>query len=317
MASTTSKPGSDIAEITGFGLGLGNVRMELIQATQAFDQYAELQSPYLGHSIRGRFELAAADFDKTDAPWGWTRLSDAQIRDELKLDPTDFHPAGSDFRAALFRSVDGQLVLSFKGTDPKSADDWKNDLIQSFGYKSDYYSRAIQIASDVSRKTHGHFEIVGHSLGGGLAAAAAIVTGAHATTFNAAGVNEATVNHFHKSLDDATKTIAGGEHLVDDFEVKGQILDELQRHPLRVIATVEVVSPPLAAFLAAQEATGHQPRPAAGVSHYLDDPHPIGIVRNVLEFAVPTLKATDWLLHSGELHLTGAVRDALQHSSYL
>jgi putative lipase involved disintegration of autophagic bodies len=40
------------------------------------------------------------------------------------------------------------------------------------------------------------WQITGHSLGGGLAAAASVVSGFYAMTFNAAGVNYVTVQQF-------------------------------------------------------------------------------------------------------------------------
>jgi pimeloyl-ACP methyl ester carboxylesterase len=53
-----------------------------------------------------------------------------------------------------------------------------------------HYEKGIALAQAVSEKVGvGNLIIVGHSLGGGLASAAAIATGARAITFNAAGLN--------------------------------------------------------------------------------------------------------------------------------
>ena len=69
----------------------------------------------------------------------------------------------------------------------------------------------MNYASAVHDFTGGNVHFVGHSLGGGLAAASAITTGGSATVFNAAGVHSNTVGglsfdngsvtHFKSSFD--------------------------------------------------------------------------------------------------------------------
>jgi len=62
---------------------------------------------------------------------------------------------------------------------------------------------------------------VGHSLGGGMATAAAAIHQRRATTFNAAGVHPWTV-HAHNA------TLNNIDHLVDAYRVQGEILSTLQ-----------------------------------------------------------------------------------------
>ncbi|MEM6455392.1 MAG: hypothetical protein AAF772_09890, partial [Acidobacteriota bacterium] len=63
--------------------------------------------------------------------------------------------------------------------------------------------------------------ITGHSLGGGLAAAAGTVVGVETTTFNAAGVHSNTLEPFGLTRDDA-------DGLVESFSVDGEILNGAQ-----------------------------------------------------------------------------------------
>ncbi|MBX3420672.1 MAG: RHS repeat-associated core domain-containing protein [Pirellulaceae bacterium] len=82
----------------------------------------------------------------------------------------------------------GRVVIGFAGTDDLY--DVAVDAINVFGVTTSQYRRAISIA-DWAVNTFGQnsVEFTGHSLGGGLAAAAAYRTGRPATTFNAAGIS--------------------------------------------------------------------------------------------------------------------------------
>ncbi len=97
-------------------------------------------------------------------------------------------PKTSDtgFSATLFRDVDGKLVLSFKGTDMTSWQDWANNAANAFGL-APQYAEAVEFAMAVKKEYPNEVvTFVGHSLGGGLAQYAALATGSPAVTFNAA-----------------------------------------------------------------------------------------------------------------------------------
>ena len=93
-----------------------------------------------------------------------------------------------------------KYVLAFAGTDFSSIwSDWvKTNLAQAIPYYGVYplqYRLAVLTALKLVKSIKGHeseWLITGHSLGGGLASAASIVSGLHAVTFNPAGLN--TVN---------------------------------------------------------------------------------------------------------------------------
>lgn len=112
----------------------------------------------------------------------------------------------SGLKAALFVKGDSQVV-AFAGTSPSSWANWKANLRQAFGLRSAQYEAGKAYAASLD----GNVQFTGHSLGGGIASAAAIVTGNSATVFNAAGVHSNTLNgmsrangsvtHFRSSFD--------------------------------------------------------------------------------------------------------------------
>ena len=94
------------------------------------------------------------------------------------------------------------------GTDFDSWEDWQNNLQQPLGVSEQYnmaMNNAEKIAKElnVSDNTGNVLTFVGHSLGGGMAAACAYRTKGRAMTFNAAGVSCLTVNKFNAARIDA------------------------------------------------------------------------------------------------------------------
>jgi RHS repeat-associated protein len=100
-------------------------------------------------------------------------------------------------RAALF-SNGTDNVLVYAGTSPSSLANWWANLKQAFGFRSEQYEAGIDLAVRLS-ETVSNLRYTGHSLGGGIASAAAIVTGGSARTFNAAGVHDNTLGGFERS----------------------------------------------------------------------------------------------------------------------
>lgn len=185
-------------------------------------------------------------------PPGWTRasehpeqlkamapqLTDKQIADML-------HPDKSGYRAEIYlpdKSVLGENakpVLVFKGStgmivDPAapggrresaSEDFLSNNIPQGLGLKTDYYDRAMAAAVLLKRQPDFKFEMAGHSLAGGMASAAAAVTGVETTTFNAAGLHPKTAQRY------ATEnglTVYNPRDSVQAFQVGGEMLTDGQ-----------------------------------------------------------------------------------------
>ncbi len=121
--------------------------------------------------------------------------------------------------AALYLDPNGINYFALRGTQLFSLMDWKNNILQALGFHTPQYDMAIQLAKDVYRETVGNVTFVGHSLGGGLASAAAGATGGTAITFNAAGLSS---------------TYSGSPGNVTAYYIRGDILSTAQDFsPLR------------------------------------------------------------------------------------
>lgn len=127
---------------------------------------------------------------------GWKPMNDSEVD---KLVGPGFHlrlrDDSSGFSSMLFQKYAGGIqyyAYCTEGTEMTSINDWTNNISQSllFGISRQYsYSvdNAKQINAAVGNKAVLWF--IGHSLGGGLASNNSLVTGRHAITFNAAGLN--------------------------------------------------------------------------------------------------------------------------------
>ena len=123
----------------------------------------------------------------------------------------------SGFKSLLFEKISntGQLeyVYAFAGTDGFDLKDWKNNFQQLIG-TSRQYIIAMKNADHLSKQIEGDLTFVGHSLGGGLAAASAYKTGGRAITFNAAGVSPFTIQHNKNAKIDAYLMVNDELHLI-------------------------------------------------------------------------------------------------------
>lgn len=202
-------------------------------------------------------------------PAGWTRasldpealraagidLSDDEVRNRLQ-------PPDSGFRAEIYipdKRVFGEdvkPVVVFKGStgaiiDPAApggrresgGEDFLNNGQQAVGLRSDYYDRAMQLATIVNGRSKGNFEITGHSLGGGMASAASAVTGVRATTFNSAGLHPQTAERFSKenglptfNTQDTVHTYQTSGEVLNDVQNGLQRLNERQRREFGLLA---------------------------------------------------------------------------------
>jgi hypothetical protein len=99
------------------------------------------------------------------------------------------YKATDGFSASLYGSQEKGFWLVFRGTQLTSWLDWKNNVLQALGFPSKQYRMAISLGKEIYARTNGRVIFAGHSLGGGLASAAARWTGARAYTFNAAGLH--------------------------------------------------------------------------------------------------------------------------------
>ncbi|MDD5297913.1 MAG: hypothetical protein PHU46_13475 [Rhodocyclaceae bacterium] len=177
--------------------------------------------------------------------------NDPEALDAIGLKPADLRTHGSNFRTAVFlrenppfAPEEAGYVVVFKGTSPDSTEDWQNNFRQGLNAESPYYKRAVTIGSNiqdaVGNPPNPRVRFAGHSLGGGLASAAAKASGLPANTFNAAGLNPATVARYGGNPSDAADIRA--------YHVPGDPLTEANEKGLGVLGwKPQAIQPPLAA----------------------------------------------------------------------
>ena len=127
------------------------------------------------------------------------QLRQMNLTPEMLEHPRNAKGEPTGFRAAVFVDQNtGDRVIGFKGSSDAFSlsgnTDWGNNLRQGMGKDAYYYTQAQTIANNVAASPFAdNVHYVGHSLGGGLASAASRVSGAPASTFNAASLNKDTI----------------------------------------------------------------------------------------------------------------------------
>lgn len=155
----------------------------------------------------------------------WRRL-DASALERAGLSAADLEDPATGLRAALYQDGQGNHVLAFAGSG--DLPDWLNNLQQGIGLDSAQYRQAVSLAKDAKLAFGDDLAITGHSLGGGLATAAALATGSPAVTFNAAGLTDRTIEGL--GLDPAAARGDAEAGQVRRYTVDGEVLTTLQEH---------------------------------------------------------------------------------------
>lgn len=168
---------------------------DLQMAQMANDSYSLPDATTHATGTQSEAELKAA---------GWTRLQPAPGENpdhlidangnRVNIDPASLDDPSTGFRAAIYQNPQGQYVVAYAGTDPSEIPDLKADASQAFGLGAKQYNQAISLAKKAEVAFgDGNVVFTGHSLGGGLASAAALATDASAVTFNSAGLSNETL----------------------------------------------------------------------------------------------------------------------------
>lgn len=155
----------------------------------------------------------------------WNRVGDAQLS-AAGIDPASLENPETGFRAAVYTDGDGRYVLAYAGSN--DVQDWINNARQGIGWDAEQYDQAVQLAQQVDAAfgADGNLVITGHSLGGGLAATAALATDTAAVTFNAAGVHDDTLRSLGLDPAQARADAEGG--LIRRYNIGGEILTAAQ-----------------------------------------------------------------------------------------
>ncbi len=199
---------------------------------------------------------------------GWRRLSDGELN-AAGISPDSLEDSSTGFRAAIYTNDEGGVTLAFAGSN--DLPDWLNNLEQGVGLDSAQYGQAIALAKDAKLAFGDDLAITGHSLGGGLASAAALATGSPAVTFNAAGLGDQTFQHLGLDPAAARQVAEGGQ--IRRYAVDGEVLTGMQEHvplanrlmPDAVGHKIELAAPP-------------PPKPASTLADWL---HGIPLVHQI------------------------------------
>ena len=172
-----------------------------------------------------------APADLKAPPPGFLDPSDEELA-SLGLTTDQLAPEGSNFRAAVYKKDPAVW-----GSDPKppydvvfrgstlAEEDWVNNFAKNANNESDYYQRATLIGNAIAKAgSADQVQLVGHSLGGGLATAAQGGSGSIATTFNAAGLNPHTVAKYSKIKD----RVAAEPDKILAYHVDGEVVTKTQ-----------------------------------------------------------------------------------------
>ncbi|MCL6270747.1 FG-GAP-like repeat-containing protein [Sansalvadorimonas sp. 2012CJ34-2] len=178
------------------------------------------------------FQLMEAVYDPmVTVVAGWRRI---YTPEELKLygiSPNMLNDPNTGFKAGVFVK-NGRVTVAYAGTDFNFSDikgllkDFKANLKQALGIKSDQYTQGVELAVKLERFNP---TLVGHSLGGGIASAAGAVTGLETVTVNAAGVNRYTLDRF---ANERKIKIGNTFNNIRAYSNSGDVLTNLQEFSL-------------------------------------------------------------------------------------
>ncbi len=203
-----------------------------VSATPTANNIASISAP----TTRALAAMAADVYNDIAAPPPGYRVAGDTDLARLGLTSQDLTSRNSAFRARVYvtnANENAEFVVAFRGTTNSS--DWQANLRQGVGLTSDHYFRAFQIARQLSGHPDARVTLTGHSLGGGLASAAALATGRNASTFNAAGLSPATINQASAIRDRAQ---IGRAADVQAFYVRGEVLSAIQDGGDRTIGAI-------------------------------------------------------------------------------
>ncbi len=195
-------------------------------AGQAPQHETDFQLALMANDVYDANEGSAQELE--DA--GWNRLEPSADGgslvdangNEIPIDPAMLSTTAG-FDAAIYQNDQGQYVVAFRGTDnwaPGQGSDLDDNLGQGLGFESGQYQDAIALGK-IAERVFGDGNVVftGHSLGGGLASAAALATDSSGVTFNAAGLSDQTLETLGFNPNEVR------EHAADEGQVRRYVVN--------------------------------------------------------------------------------------------
>ncbi|MBL7808067.1 MAG: VCBS repeat-containing protein [Saprospiraceae bacterium] len=154
------------------------------------------------------------------------------------LDKTLFTNEATGFNSGLFERTGNngktEFALVFSGTEDGDVKDWKENALQLQG-ASFQYMQAQFVGEIVSgQKAGNELTMVGHSLGGGLAATASMTTGRKAITFNPETVSKMTESNLG---------ISGKKGNINAYVYNNEILNKVHPNPQGKVFSVTSNNP--------------------------------------------------------------------------
>lgn len=226
--------------------------LRAVGTPQALADLEQLQQLQLGSE---QLQLGADAYQSAEGqgkpPTGWIRGSEnldelrrqipglAEMNDKLLMSYLKPDSKISGFRAEIYLPDPAILgpgyrpTVAFKGSsgpimmaDGKTRETVAEDFggtngPQTIGLKTDFYDRAMDLAK-ILKDSGARVDYTGHSLGGGMASAAAAVSGERAITLNAAPLHPETALRFKR--DNPGVQIYNTDTLITAYQVQGEIL---------------------------------------------------------------------------------------------
>jgi uncharacterized Zn-binding protein involved in type VI secretion len=220
--------------------------------------------------------------NKDTVPEGWEAYPHEYLPEGLEN--LTWKDNNSGFQAEIYQStftMPPKYVVAFRGTDNKGG--VFDDIKQSLGFKSAQYDEAVKLAQ--SLKGAGmDIEFTGHSLGGGLASAAGIVTKSKSYTYNAAGLHPQSNTDYgftQKDIVNSKNNIQAFSSTRDPLNIAQDNRGLVKFGVTNLVSTIPVVGPALRIGLAALLYGDPDSIPqAAGERHKIKPPFPDELKNN-------------------------------------
>jgi hypothetical protein len=226
---------------------------------------------------------------------------------DLRVDPLVApnlgpNPRVPGLKAMIYQDYitgDRQYVLAFGGTDDNiwelEFNDWRNNIKQGLGWSAPQYTAAMEIGDAVGAAV-GQTQLIvtGHSLGGGLASAAALVAGVRADTFNGAGLHEYTLYERDQNDEPLRNPLGGYIELYPGtaarYTVAGNFIN------------AHYVDHEILNFV-----QGFIGRTAIGVQDEMDGPRDFDLALSVVSFAASVANRNPWGAAAAGLQFFGTM----------